>query len=317
MHGDKSDAEHPEKCIKKNEWGAAEIRKVDGDHRSYTVFYLGPEIEVGGQTPFRLKLRDEKGTTYQEAMEKETWVRPEPVANQEDGKEEEKDENAVAALKMIFKQYDTEESGKIGPEKLERLLRDQNFDVDDVILSDILRRVDTNNDGEVDLREMIGWWQEAQDLMDHLEEALNSNDPKALEEAIKMGLRQVPPLRHQKMTEAIEVFTKQHGKELPPLLSPALRERLWELRLKTPEVCDGLLSLGIRKMDDVTAMKPEELTKCGLSLTDCGALQKHIADIPRFKEGDKVWSKYRGLRGDKHDAEHPEKSIKKNEWARG
>ena len=116
------------------------------------------------------------------------------------------------------------------------------------------------------------------------------------------------------MTEAIEVFTKEHGKELPPLLSPALRERLWELRLKTPEVCDGLLSLGVRTMDDVTSMKPEELTKCGLSLSKCGKLQKHITNIPRFKPGDKVWSKYRGLRGDIYDAKHPEKSIKRNEW---
>ena len=116
------------------------------------------------------------------------------------------------------------------------------------------------------------------------------------------------------MTEAIEVLTKEHGKELPPLLSPALRERLWELRLKTTEVCDGLLRLGVRKMDDVVAMKPEELSKCGLSLNRCRSLQKHITDIPRFKEGDKVWSKYRGLHGDKYDAERPEKSIKRNEW---
>ena len=116
------------------------------------------------------------------------------------------------------------------------------------------------------------------------------------------------------MTDAIEVFTKEHGKELPPLLSPALRERLWELRLKTPEVCDGLLRLGVRKMDDVVAMKSNKLTKCGLPLNECRLLQKHIADIPRFKEGDKVWSKFRSIHGDIYDAEQPEKSISRNEW---
>ena len=63
------------------------------------------------------------------------------VTDQEDGKEE--DENVLVALKTIFKEYDTDDSGKIGPEELEWLLRDLGFDVDDVILSDILRRVDT------------------------------------------------------------------------------------------------------------------------------------------------------------------------------
>ena len=33
---------------------------MDGDFRSYTVHYLGPDVHVGGQTPYRLKLRDEK-----------------------------------------------------------------------------------------------------------------------------------------------------------------------------------------------------------------------------------------------------------------
>ena len=92
---------------------------------------------------------------------------------------------------MIFEQYDTDGSGNLGPDELERLLRDLDFDVDDIVLSDILHRIDAGNDGEVDLPEMAVWWHEAEDFMDHLIRALDSNDPDALEKAIKHGQRQV------------------------------------------------------------------------------------------------------------------------------
>ena len=116
--------------------------------------------------------------------------------------EKEKDEKAAEEeeegkvdipeeLKMVFEQYDTDGSGNLGPDELERLLRDLDFDVDDIILSDILRRIDAGNDGEVDLPEMAVWWHEAQELMDHLIGALDSNDPDALEKAIRHGQRQV------------------------------------------------------------------------------------------------------------------------------
>ena len=73
-----------------------------------------------------------------------------------------------------YVRYDTDRSGKIGLEELERLLRDLDFEVNDAILSDILRRVDSTNDGEVDLPEMAVWWHEAQELMDCLVEALQA-----------------------------------------------------------------------------------------------------------------------------------------------
>ena len=93
-------------------------------------------------------------------------------------------------LKMIF---DTDGSGNLGPDKLAQLLRDLDFDADDVIVSDIMRRIDANNDGHVDLLEMAEWWHECEELMNRLIEALDSNDPDALEKAIKHGQRQVFP----------------------------------------------------------------------------------------------------------------------------
>ena len=112
-------------------------------------------------------------------------------AKQEDAKKEKEKEkkDVVVDLKMTFEKYDTNGSGKIGPKKLERLLRDLDFEVDDVILSDILRRIDTNNDGEVDLREMIGWWQEAQDLMDHGERKQNKIKSNVMAGPIAMHVR--------------------------------------------------------------------------------------------------------------------------------
>ena len=96
-------------------------------------------------------------------------------------------------LKMIFEEYDTDGSGNLGPDELAQLLRDLDFDADDVIVSDIMRRIDANNDGHVDLLEMAEWWHECEELMNRLIEALDSNDPDALEKAIKHSQRQVFP----------------------------------------------------------------------------------------------------------------------------
>ena len=46
--------------LKRNQWGPAKVLKVDGDYRSYTILYITINHTVGGQTPFRLKMRDEK-----------------------------------------------------------------------------------------------------------------------------------------------------------------------------------------------------------------------------------------------------------------
>ena len=53
-----------------------------------------------------------------------------------------------------------------------------------------------------------------------------------LTEAIKRGLRQVPPLQHGTMEEAKTALVETHKRELPPLLTPALRERLWECKVR-------------------------------------------------------------------------------------
>ena len=98
-------------------------------------------------------------------------------------------------LKMIFEEYDADGSGALSPDELAKLLRDLDFDTDDIIISDILRRIDVNNDddGHVDLLEMAEWWHECEELMNCLVEALDSNDPGALEKAIRHGQRQVFP----------------------------------------------------------------------------------------------------------------------------
>ena len=96
-------------------------------------------------------------------------------------------------LKIIFDEYDTNGNGVLSPDELARLLRDLDFDTDDIIISDILRRIDANSDGSIDLLEMAEWWHECDELMDLLVEALDSNDPGALEKAIRHGQRQVFP----------------------------------------------------------------------------------------------------------------------------
>ena len=75
-------------------------------------------------------------------------------------------------------------------------------------------------------------WSESRELLQHLDEALNADDPAMLTEAIKRGLRQVPPLQHGTMEEAKTALVETHKRELPPLLTPALRERLWECKVR-------------------------------------------------------------------------------------
>ena len=59
LHGNKFDATTGV-GIKRNQWAAAKVMKVDGDFRSYTILYIQFDHTVGGQTPFRLRMRDEK-----------------------------------------------------------------------------------------------------------------------------------------------------------------------------------------------------------------------------------------------------------------
>ena len=101
-----------------------------------------------------------------------------------------------------------------------------------VSLSAVMRRVDSSNDGQIDLTELVEWWSESRELLQHLDEALNSDNPAMLTEAIKRGLRQVPPLQHGTMEEAKTALVETHKRELPPLLTPAVRERLWECKVR-------------------------------------------------------------------------------------
>ena len=55
-----------------------------------------------------------------------------------------------------------------------------------------------------------------------------------------------------------------HKLELPPMLTPSLRERLWEVGILTAEVCDGLVAAGVRTMDDAAKLKESKWKAAGV-----------------------------------------------------
>ena len=63
--------------------------------------------------------------------------------------------HALTDLVVIFDEYDENKNGYLSAVELRKLLVDLDFTCDDVSLSAMMRRVDSSNDGQIDMLELV------------------------------------------------------------------------------------------------------------------------------------------------------------------
>ena len=145
-------------------------------------------------------------------------------------------------LKSVFKTYDKDNSGHIDAKELREMLTDLEFEIpSEDYFTRLVQKLDESGDGQIEFPELQHWWTKTEEVMDALEEATDSKDPKQLAAAYKSGCLMVPPLTSD-LQEAKDIL-KELGIALPPVPSLELMNLLQDH--SSEQHAEALLAEGV------------------------------------------------------------------------